>query len=336
MSEAGDFSPAHWGGSGHNFNSAYRDFDAHAGRSYTKAKAAGKKRKDLLPAELKTDSDAPFVIVTDQTGSMGEWPKVIFSKLPYLELEGQVYLGKDMEISWCAMGDAHNYEDYPVQARPFTKGTKLKKRLKELVLEGNGGGGGHESYELMALYLARCVHMPKAIRKPVCIFIGDEIPYDAVSKEMAKDYAGVNIEKRMSTADIFAELCAHFSVYIIRKPYNDSSGDSMSDFDREATAKWAKLLGGIDRVAFLPQPERVVDVIFGILAKETGQIEYFKEELEQRQLPDSGGKKKVDTVYKSLKTVHKLPKPGEKDDKKPSGKSSTRGMGSGKSSKSLM
>jgi hypothetical protein len=46
----------------------------------------------------------------------------------------------------------------------------------------------------------------------------------------------------------------------------------------------------------------VVDVIFGILAKETNKIDYFKDEIEGRQRPDQ-----VDTVYKSLKTIHALP-----------------------------
>ncbi len=333
MSESGDFTPAHWGGGGHDFKSAYRAYDAHAGRSYAEARSASKKLGDLLPATLSTNSSAPLVIVSDQTGSMGEWPKVMFSKLPYLELEGQEYLGKDMEISWCAVGDAQNGEDYPVQARPFTKGTALKDRLNEIVIEGKGGGGKHETYELAALYLARNVEMPKAIRKPICIFIGDEEPYDAVSPDMAKAYAYASIEKRMTVKQVFDELRAKFSVYIIRKPYERSSGDSMSPFDQEATAMWAELVGGADHVAYLPQPDRVVDVIFGILAKETGRISYFREELEARQLPDAGGKAKVDTVYKSLKTVHMLPKPG---DGTPTSHSKTRGLGGGTPTKSLL
>ena len=43
----------------------------------------------------------------------------------------------------------------------------------------------------------------------------------------------------------------------------------------------------------------MVDVIFGILAKETGKVEYFRKELEERQSPEQ-----VKTVYTSLKTVH--------------------------------
>jgi hypothetical protein len=62
---------------------------------------------------------------------------------------------------------------------------------------------------------------------------------------------------------------------------------------------------GLDNVAFLPDPNRVVDVIFGILAKETGRVDYFKDELTGRQRPDQ-----VETVLTALKTVHALPNAG--------------------------
>ncbi|MEK7628567.1 MAG: hypothetical protein AAB421_04080 [Patescibacteria group bacterium] len=330
MSETGDFTPAHWGGTGHDFKSAYRAYDAHAGRSYASAKSAGKKLTDMLPKRLSTDSPSPLVMCIDETGSMGEWPKVMFSKLPYLELEGQEYLGKEMEIAWCAFGDALNNEDYPVQARPFTKGTALKERLKEIVLEGKGGGQMSESSELLALYLAHNVAMPHAVR-PVCIFVTDEKPWDAVAPDVAEQFAYVKIEKRITAQKIFEELSKKFSVYVILKPYNVGAKDSDA-VNRDVHQTWTTLVGA-DRVAFLPDPQRVVDVIFGILAKETGRITYFKDELEARQLPDKDGKSKIDTVYKSLKTVHALPGPTPNDGK---GHSKTKGLGGGTKTKPLM
>ncbi len=67
--------------------------------------------------------------------------------------------------------------------------------------------------------------------------------------------------------------------------------------------KWETLLGA-DHISVLPKPDRVVDVIFGIMAQQAGKVDYFKEELKDRQLPDKDGKEKVDTVMESLKTVH--------------------------------
>ena len=59
---------------------------------------------------------------------------------------------------------------------------------------------------------------------------------------------------------------------------------------------------GAEHIAMLPSADRVVDVIFGILAQEKNRVDYFRKELEGRQRPDQ-----VDTVYKSLKTIHAIP-----------------------------
>lgn len=305
MSESGDYSPGVW--VGHDFASARRAYDASAGRSYDAAVTAGKATKDLITEDVKTNSTAPVIIVVDQTGSMGEWPKIMFSKMPYLEHETKEYLGDDAEFCFMAIGDANNNEKYPLQVRQFAKGLDLAARLKELVIEGQGGGGGSETYELAALFAAEKVSMPKAI-KPIIIFIGDELPYDTISKEHASDLCGIKLEKTLTTKAVFDKLKDKMAVYFIQKSYGSGSGSSnrISEEDRNAHRAWEALVGD-DHIAMLPSAERVVDVIFGILAKETGRIAYFENELEDRQLTDKGGKDKVDMVYKSLVTIHKIP-----------------------------
>lgn len=306
MSESGDYNPGVW--SGHDFASARRSYDAYVGRSYDAAVSAGKGSKDLIASDVSTKSTAPLIIVIDETGSMGDWPATIFSKLPYLENEGKEYLGEDFEICFMAIGDAHvRDEKYPLQVRPFAKGLDLKKRLGELVIEGNGGGQGSETYELAALFAAEKVEIPNAI-KPIIIFIGDEKPYDTIDKEYADQYCGIKIDKTLTTEAVFKKLQHKYSVYFIHKSYGSGSGSSnnYSADDRTTYRKWEKLVGD-DHIAVLPAADRVVDVIFGILAKETGRIAYFEEELEDRQLKDKDGKSKVDLVYKSLVTIHKIP-----------------------------
>lgn len=324
MVESADYTPApDW--TGHNFTRARASFDAHAGRSYADATRAGKTARDLAPAEISTDSTCPLVILTDETGSMGSWPATIFSKLPYLEHEAMTeYLGQDVEISFGAIGDAFS-DNFPLQARPFTRGAKLKTSLEELVIESNGGGQVHESYELIALYYARNVAMPKAIR-PVLIMTGDEMPYDFIDPDKAMTYAGIKIEGRMSAEDIFAELQEKYEVFMILKPYNTDAGDD-DRTNRDVYRRWANLLGA-DHVAPLPDPHRVVDVIFGILAKVSGRIDYFRKEIEGRQKPAQ-----VQAAYRSLKTIHALP-PGTKA--KPSGQSTMRRDPGGKTSDPLV
>ena len=299
MSESGDYDPGQW--RGHDFQSAYASYDRHVGRSYDDAVSSGRRASTLIPATLKSNSESPLVIGIDVTGSMGEWPKTIFSKLPYLEHEAKDYLGDETEISFFAVGDAHS-DQYPLQVRPFDKGTHLKSRLEELIIEGNGGGQKKESYELPALYYARNVDLPKVIRNPVYIFIGDEGFYDIANKDQAEQWARVKLEQSMQTADVFKELQESYSVYLVRKPYELTGSDSMSSIDQIISRQWESVLGA-DHIAPLADPGRVVDVIFGILAQEAHRVKDFEKELRGRQTPEQ-----VRTVMKSLHSIHYLPK----------------------------
>jgi hypothetical protein len=325
MSETADFNPGHW--KGHDFKSARKAYDVHVDRSYGDAVKAKKTLKDVLPPNITTDSPAPLVILCDVTGSMGDWPATIFSKLPYLELEAQEYLGDKMEICWGAVGDHTCSDKYPLQMRQFVKGTELKEELKKLIVEGGGGGGARESYEMAALYCAKNISMPKAV-KPILIVIGDEGFYENINKADAKQYALVNLKARVQSKEVFTELQRKFSVYLIRKPYGWSGVDSTSASDRTIHAQWAKVLGD-DRVVMLPKADRVVDVIFGLLARETDRVEYFEDELKGRQKPGQ-----VKTVMKALETVHELTPNSKKLLR--SGKSQMHKKGDGKKTKSLL
>lgn len=266
MSEGGDYERSPSWDHGHNFSSA-RDYyrDTHVAASRVEAQEARKPRSELLPAKLKTNSPTPVVLVGDETGSVGKRFSVAFSKSPYLVHEAKEYLGPDTETCVAAIGDAHNGENYPLQAREFTGDrTVLKTRIAELMIESLGGGSGHETYELAALYFANNVEMPKAT-KPIIIFFGDELPYDEISPSMAEEIAHVKIKKTMTTEEVFEALKRKFSVYFIQFPYNTTVLlETKGPTENQVYTRWVGLLGA-DHVSYLPDPERIVDVIFGIL-----------------------------------------------------------------------
>ena len=205
-------------------------------------------------------------------------------------------------------GATVNGEKYPLQVRPPARGVEMKKRINELVFEGEGGSQTYETYELAALYALEKIEMPNAAQA-IMIFLGDEQCYDVVGKELAKDLVGVELQKALPTPDLFKKLKQKFAVYHIRKPYGSGykagGTNRTSDLDERITNAWAALIGH-DHIAPLPDPNRVVDVAFGIFAKEAGRIAYFENELEDRQLKDKGGDKKVEIVYKSLRTIHNV------------------------------
>lgn len=329
MSESGDFDPGVW--SGYSFASARRAFDDQIDRSYNDAVAAGVSRVDCVPDRISTDSESPLIILTDGTGSMGTWTGTIMSKLGYLDLEGQEYLGPTMQICYGVIGDCYS-DRYPLQIQPFTAGTDMKEAIAKLIIEGGGGGSGQESYDLGALYVLKNCDCPKAIRKPILVFIGDEGLYNFVDQGKAKEWARFDLAQRMTPTELFTQLTEKFSVYVVLKPYDNSYNTTINEISGENKAifeQWAGLVGR-DHVAILPDPNRVVDVIFGLLANETGRIEYFEDELKDRQLKDQGGQQKVDIVLKSLMTVHtkasvkKLPKPTTSVTRRPDGESSPR------------
>ena len=331
MSESGDYDPGPW--KGYDFNSARTSYDAHVGRSYTAAVAKKVPKKAVMVASLKTNSRNPLVVVCDVTGSMGDWPAVIFSKLPYLDIEAKTYLGDDCEICFSAVGDVFS-DQYPLQITEFGKGKVLEENLKKFIIEKNGGSQYKESYDMPALYFTRNVEMPNAIR-PVLIFIGDEGLYNFVDQQHAKDLCGVDVKLNDLTIEkLFFELQQRYSVYLIRKHYGSRSAtNKQSDLDQQIEAQWAKLIGD-DHIALLPSADRVVDVIFGILAAETGKEDYFKKEITDRQTPAQ-----VKTVMKSLVSVHHGVDDDEdkKEVKKSNvGKSVTHTNMTGKASKSLL
>jgi hypothetical protein len=300
MPEHSDYTPAPWAAD--SFVSARATYDTHVGRSYDDAVKKGITATDLVPASISTTARAPVVIFVDQTGSMGAWPATIFSKLGYLDHEAKFYFDDDYAIAFGAFGDANHNEDYPLQIRPFAKEDELQTRLKELVIEGGGGGTMSESSELCALYADNNIEMPNAIR-PILILITDEKCYETVNIDQAKQWAKVDLHQRITTKDLFESLKSKFSVYLIRKPYSNSKSNDEDSRDRDIRLSWEKLLGA-DRIAYLPDASRVVDVIFGIFAQETGKVNEYRKELADRQLKDAGGDKKVETALKALLTIH--------------------------------
>lgn len=330
MSESGEnYDPGPW--KGYDFKSARKayDPDVTAGRgyggSYTSGGAAGgaagasKPRAtsaDILPPKVTTDAASPLVILVDGTGSMGQFPETIFEKLPLLDDGVKDYLGDDCEISYAMIGDIGDVNAPPLQVRPFGRGKQMVDSLNKLVIGRGGGSNMTESYELGALYYARNAEMPKAT-KPVLIFICDEGVYPTVDKEWAKTYAGVELKEEMSAKELFDELKRKFSVYCVRKHYEDGKfldGEKMCGNNLKIQRQWVGLLGE-DRIAVLTEARRIVDVILGILAVETGKEDFFEKEIKERQTDDQ-----VKSVMKTMVTVGK----GHTKVDKTSGKSLTK------------
>ena len=304
MSESYDYTPAPWNKG--NFKEAEKAYEKHV-NDCAKAVGQGVAATNLVLPQITTQAEHPLIIVVDNTASMGKWVTMIFAKLGYFDFEAREYLGNDMQVSFMAVGDA-NYDKFPFQVTEFGSEAQLAENLKKLVIEGGGGPPCCESYELAMLYCARNVIMPKAI-KPIIIFIGDEAFYDYVYQDQAAKWACVQIaEKKILTSNIIEELKRKFLVYIIRKPYGSQFlSNRANSIDMQIHHAWVNALG-LRNVALLPDPNRVVDVIFGLLAAATNMEEYFWNEVHERQIKDENGREKLQVILKTLYTVHDIAK----------------------------
>ncbi len=318
MSESADYKPMGW--EGHNFDSAYAAYQEHTGRGYGDP-TSGRRRKAKASSSSSSGPKAlpdAYLAVPDKllclalrlvtfwmdfTGSMSDWPAEIFKKLPFFEHECKYYLGEDTLVAFGGFGDANGSraDRYPLQLRPAVIGPQMAEELKHLDTNCDGGGQIQESSELAALYSLHNIETPKAIRKPIIIIVTDENPYPTVNVDQARKFAKVELKGTLTTKQLFKDLTERFAVYVVLKPYGSYTSDGQDSTNRDIYETWAKLVGK-DHLAILPEPARINDVVFGILAKEEERLDDFQKELTGRQT-----KAQVKTVYQSLKTIMAVP-----------------------------
>ena len=180
----------------------------------------GKNIREAMDSDEHPTS-TPIAVLFDVTGSMGGIPKVLQTKLPNLHglLQRKGYV-EDPQIMFGGIGDAYS-DRVPLQIGQFESDNAMDDDLGNIFLEGGGGGGCHESYELAAYFMARHTHLDIAKKrggKGYLFIIGDERIYDTVSAEQVRRLiGGVSAEQaeNISTKDIFEELKAKFEVFFL-------------------------------------------------------------------------------------------------------------------------
>ncbi len=230
--------------------------------------------KNWSDSNISTFSRSPIIFGLDVTGSMGEWVKIIYDKLPMFY--GQIMLQKYLEdpaISFCAIGD-HEASYAPLQVTPFSQGLEIDDQIKKLFLEGGGGGNSKESYELAAwFYLNKCDLENSQF--PFLFITGDEVFFDKVSSEAAKKVFDIVLpqEAEISSVQAFKLLCKKFNVFHIRKSYGDLAKE------KEMSKKWAEAIGP-ERILDVQTPKACIDVVLGAIAITSGARnleEYIKD-----------------------------------------------------------
>lgn len=213
--------------------------DAHStGRSYMRhsaAIAAGTAARTVHPkldakalnrtgVRIRESRDHPdhpnsvaVAVIFDTTGSMRRLPEQFVEKLPDLMdlIKTKGYLA-DPQILFGAVNDATTHCITPLEIGQFESGNQMDDVITNIILQGGGGDGVTESYELLMYFMARHTALDcleKRGKKGYLFIIGDEIPYDSVSAEEVRRWIGDEIQSDIPTATIVAELKRKFDVY---------------------------------------------------------------------------------------------------------------------------
>lgn len=253
---------------GHSYTRSYHT--ASAGASYSDVGDSTMRTRrrvatSLLPAsrsrcrELVCTHQNPIVDIIDVTGSMGDWSKIIFDKLPVFigQIMQHGYLS-DPSISYAAVGDAVYPDSAPFQVCDFEHTTALDNMLSQIWLESGGGSQHHESYQDMAYFYARhCTLHGQGF--PFLFFNADEAFYDTVDPQIVRKHFKDSIQP-ITAREIFRELCSKFNVFLLHKPY----GGGRDSLDRQIVEEWREAIG--NRVVILRDPKANIDMKLGIIA----------------------------------------------------------------------
>ena len=199
----------------------------------------------------------------DVTGSMGDIPDVLARReLPKFMKILQACEVADPQLLFLAVGDA-TCDRAPLQVGQFESTAELMDQwLTWTWLEGGGGGQNTESYELALYFLAQHTAMDcweKRQKRGYLFMTGDELPYPLVSKAIARDVLGDDLDEDIPTPAVVAAVERTFDPFFL-----------VPDLGRRKRCErvWRDLLG--DRVVCMESPEDTCYVAASIVALTEG------------------------------------------------------------------
>lgn len=261
-------------------------------------------------------------VLFDETGSMGGIPRIFQGKLgelmKVLLLKGYI---EDPQILFGAFGDA-TCDQIPLQIGQFESGIEMDEHLRNIVLEGGGGGTNSESYELALYFLAHHTAIDcweKRGRKGYAFLIGDEMAYPSVNRHYVETLMGDHLQQNIPLRQIITEVQRRYHFFFIF-PRNASHGhnETIQSF-------WHDLLG--QNVIFLDDENAVCETIALAVGLTENAINLEKGE---EDLSSAGAQASaIAAASKALQTYarkknqaaltgkHDLPSPAAQDDQAP-------------------
>lgn len=241
-----------------------------------------------------------IVFALDVTGSMGDIPVLLATReLPKFMKVLSACSIADPQVLFLAVGDATS-DAAPLQVGQFETTAELMDQwLTRTYLEGGGGGGDQESYELALYFLAQHTEMDcyvKRGRRGYLFMTGDENPYPVLSRHVVDGIIGDRLDDDLKAGEIVAELQKTFVPFFL-----------IPDRARRARCEknWRDLLG--EHVLCMDSPEDVCYVSAGALLiseKVVRDRDSLKEVLKRADIPKERLAPVVRTLSPLLESVN--------------------------------
>lgn len=202
----------------------------------------------------------PVAVIFDVTGSMGGIPRKLQTKLASLM---DVIIAKagipDPQILVGAVGDS-TCDQYPFQIGQFESDNRFDEQLRNIIIEGNGGGQDMESYALayrFAAYHTKLDAFEKRGKKGYLVTMGDERPWPKVSVAEVERIFGVKAERDETVEELLAKASETWEIFHIF-PTNANNGRNVNIQNR-----WKELLG--ERVIMLDNEDLVCETVASLV-----------------------------------------------------------------------
>jgi hypothetical protein len=256
-------------GHGNWSNRDWADYAARSvhGRSRADLFGARRMHEDYNPARVamreSRDSDenpeaTPIIIGIDVTGSMG----VLAEELVVRGLN-ETFTAlldrkpvSDPHVMAMAIGDAY-CDNAPLQVTQFEADLRIVEQLRQLWLEGGGGGNRGESYCLAHVFAGlKTVHDARLKRgkRGFLFTVGDEPVLDGVEREQLDRVLGIEARRGVTGREAVRLANEAYEVFHIIV-----DGSYAARNMREVRRSWEAILP--ERVIHLPDPARLAETI---------------------------------------------------------------------------
>jgi hypothetical protein len=217
----------------------------------------------------------PIAVLFDVTGSMGHIPQTLQTKLASLMDVVLAKAGvKDPQILVGAVGDS-TVDQYPLQVGQFESDNRFDEALRNLILEGGGGGQQMESYALAYRFAAHHTatdSFEKRGKKGYFFTMGDEGPWPTVPRDTIEKIFGVKSEVDETIEDLIAKASEKWEIYHIFAADGSYRTDqrmsgrfttSTGAVDMTIGNRWKQLLG--ERFLTITDSSLICEFIAGIV-----------------------------------------------------------------------